>query len=321
MSYLSRIGAVLSGVVLCIVSPFALFFDASRLLGPDYKFTAIEGALHVLPLFVVSSVWCWTILRWIARPPRVGVWWCLAGLIVGSIYLHLISSLQNYEWCSVSVRLYRSWYECRLTLLPARFSDLEGAGLLLTLLSGLAAAAATVLKSDRVAAHNESGKKELLPLHSALGTWALSALVVASLSASYTTWSDFRDYASDLDSRRESSIRSFEIHIGATIYQLQRVLPAAHKREEFWGWIRMRTTGFPPSRYGEGLLANLRGLRELEPTSPGIDWAIAGTVKLSELAAERSATGSVDVADSDRELVNGILRTHFGDPRWKKGWN
>ena len=325
MSYVSRIGALLSGIAVCIVPAYISFFfpDPSRVLGDYYKFTALEGLVRALPVFVVSLVWFWATLRWLARPARAGVWWCLAGLIVGFIYFQFVGALQNYEWCSVFVRVSRSWYECKLRFLSNRPFDFDLAAGLLVFLSGLAAAAATVLRSDRIHAHDGSTKKELLPLHSALGTWALSAIVVASLSASYTTWSDFRDYARDLDSEREQDIRSLNMNIGATVHALQHyILPAAHKPEEFWGRVHKTAIGLP-SGYGPGLLSYLRGLRGLEPESrrPPIDRAITGTVKLSDLAAVRAASGDGDVSDSDRELVNGILRTYFDDPRWKKGWN
>jgi hypothetical protein len=218
------------------------------------------------------------------------------------------------------------WHECSV-FFPNSLSNLDRLSQFFALISGLGAAAATVLRSDRIAAHDESGKTEFLPLNSALGVWALSMIVVASLSANYTVWSDSRSSARAFALEREEGVRNLDSGIGGRIHDLQYYhLPRTHKREEFWNQVRGAAIGFP-SGYGGGLLIDLQKLERFQgfgsaPQGSAIDRAITGAVKLSDLAAVRAASGGDgDVSDSDRELVNGILRTYFDDPRWKKGWN
>jgi hypothetical protein len=69
MSYVSRIGAVLSGIALCIVSVHLLNTEGS------FEFVAIDGLVRALPCFILSLAWFWVTLRWLARPARVAIWW------------------------------------------------------------------------------------------------------------------------------------------------------------------------------------------------------------------------------------------------------
>jgi hypothetical protein len=168
MSYVQRIVALVSGIMLLPVS----LYDSGLVLNAipipmDYEsFSTRPSALALMNAvpctlcFALSMAWSWVTLRWLARPPRVAVWWCFAGLVAGIACLPFISAVESHyscldyvrhrpevHWdCSFLANLDYGWLSIfsPWNRLPATF---------LAVLSGLAAAAAMVLRSERVAVH------------------------------------------------------------------------------------------------------------------------------------------------------------------------
>jgi hypothetical protein len=180
MRYANRIVALVSGIMLSVV---CMYVSSSLLVtsrpDSDYRFlgdgffahVVIEGLMPALPLLVLSLVLSWITLRWLARPPRVAVWWCLGGLIAGFICWELGLAVRDHYscvyWISDYARRYYSSHpgvymspppesapQCSvLNTIYWRFHDLIWSNLeFLAVPSGLAAAAAIVLKSERITA-------------------------------------------------------------------------------------------------------------------------------------------------------------------------
>jgi hypothetical protein len=126
----------------------------------------VAGALIAL---FASFAMSWVTLRWVARPPRVAVWWCLAGLVVGVMCWQLDSAIDNYNRClywssyEEGWRLnyalenqFRPWYhpvnwgplpECSFLTSLLRELWWNGSRVALPMISGLAAAAALALRT------------------------------------------------------------------------------------------------------------------------------------------------------------------------------
>jgi hypothetical protein len=110
MKYPHRTVAFVSGIAMIIAIPIVAWHLVPDQVWRSYDdgFSKLD-ALHqfwahamtnvvdnVLPIFLVTLTWSWITLRWLARPPRVAVWWCLGGLIVGLICQYLYSGIENY---------------------------------------------------------------------------------------------------------------------------------------------------------------------------------------------------------------------------------
>ena len=156
MSYANRIVALMAGIALLPVCGYVSdFVDEMQWSTNYYKFfvSQLSGLRFGLPCFVLSLAWSWITLRWLARPPRVAVWWCLGGLIGGFICLDFYSAVRWHYFCTDFVRQNPSaHWEC--SALTSVYKDLIWTGpIFLSILSGLAAAAAIILKSKRITAH------------------------------------------------------------------------------------------------------------------------------------------------------------------------
>jgi hypothetical protein len=176
MSYVRRIVAFVSGIVLIPATVFAAFYLFVGLV-PNQFYNYFERSpvgrdeLHrllasatfnaatvVLPCFLGSLAGSWASLRWLARPPRVAVWWCFAGLIVGVMCLELAGAVRDHYVCLDTSRQHPEWFrsgywDCSV-LSYLRFRLIASQSLVattLSLISGLAAAAALVLRSERLA--------------------------------------------------------------------------------------------------------------------------------------------------------------------------
>jgi hypothetical protein len=166
MSYVSRIVAVVSGIVLYTASVYLLSAipiqtNYSDLVGNGFLAdTVINAARRTLPFFILSLALSWITLRWLARPPRIAVWWCIGGLIVGFPCWEVFSSIQSYNWCldwNLQYRSEPSYYyslpECSI-LAPVLRRFFWDAQNFFSILSGLAAAGWLVLRSERIAMQN-----------------------------------------------------------------------------------------------------------------------------------------------------------------------
>jgi len=91
MSHKQKIAAFVSGILLFIVRAYVSpILDTSapaghyEFLGDGlFAYIVLDGFEPALLSLVLSLAWSWITLRWLARPPRVAVWWVLGGLIVG----------------------------------------------------------------------------------------------------------------------------------------------------------------------------------------------------------------------------------------------
>lgn len=330
MSYSHRIVALVSGILLCAVS---IYIGEGLIEFPwDYYYPKYHThyyqfiqPINAIALAVVSFAWSWITLRWLTRPPRVTVWWCLSGLLIGFIGLELIGAIllhnQCLEWRSEYLQSdyflrnhSKPWFqpepECPSAL--ASFVGLlvhgstSATSSFLAIISGLAAAAAIALRSERT---SEGGKLPVF-LKSAPSFWILSAIAVGSLSWNYIVWRD------SLRSTVEAGqiIRNLDSQIARQLGFLQslaRITP--HSREAVASEI-LQVTLPDPHRSLPALLFELRGLVP-ESQRQSIDAAIYGTGWLC-LFADRLAPRGGDISDSERNQVAGILQKYFNDIRW-----
>ena len=97
MTYLRRVTALASGFVLYMVVVYLVGFLAAIAIPKAYfeffgrqhaalALTLLDAATLALPSFMLSLAWFWVTLRWIARPPRVAVWWCVGGIAIAWLY-------------------------------------------------------------------------------------------------------------------------------------------------------------------------------------------------------------------------------------------
>jgi hypothetical protein len=154
MSYCQRIVALVSGIMLLpALFGFGLVLGAILTAIPipwgDY-----ERELFSVEVALFSLVWSWITLRWLARPPRIAIWWCLGGLLVGFACLPFVDAVQSHYSCLDFVRQNpREIRDCSF-LANLDYGWLFSPWplpLLLAVISGLAAAAAIVLRSERTA--------------------------------------------------------------------------------------------------------------------------------------------------------------------------
>jgi hypothetical protein len=169
MSYGNRIVAFIFGIVLYpgtvyvteFVAPGMNHYYGFAVPGTDYFYSL------ALPCFVLSLALSWMTFRWLARPPRVAIWWCIGGLIVGLLCLELATAVRGYDAYRDQLALYHSglfhmyehrngqYYEVQptysiaTTILNGLLGSIPN---LLSILAGLAAAAAMALRSERITA-------------------------------------------------------------------------------------------------------------------------------------------------------------------------
>ena len=97
MSYVRKVAALASGFVLYMVVVYLVGFLAAIAIPKAYfqffgrqhatlALTLLDAATLALPSFMLSLAWFWVTLRWIARPPRVAVFWCLGGIALAWLY-------------------------------------------------------------------------------------------------------------------------------------------------------------------------------------------------------------------------------------------
>jgi hypothetical protein len=97
MTYVRRVAALASGFVIYMVVVYLVGFLAAIAIPKAYfeffgrqhatlALTLLDAATLALPSFMLSLAWFWVTLRWIARPPRVAVWWCLGGIAIAWLY-------------------------------------------------------------------------------------------------------------------------------------------------------------------------------------------------------------------------------------------
>jgi hypothetical protein len=150
MNYTPRIVALVSGIAmipalaaLVYVFPF-IEIRTGRL--------ELDEAIGKAGLALFSLAWSWITLRWLARPTRVTVWWCLGGLIVSLPCLPFIDAvLSHYSCLDYARQNLRGIWDCSFQPnLYYRFS-FEELPPLLAVFSGFALAAASVLRSERSA--------------------------------------------------------------------------------------------------------------------------------------------------------------------------
>ena len=129
MSYRQKIAAVVSGALMLLAVPWVLglvahLFNDPIQIPPRFydnaavylAYASLDKARIIVPFVLIAGTLAWGILRWIARPPREGVWWCLSGLIVGFISMVVYFGVQRHNselaWYSDMARQYPadSWY-------------------------------------------------------------------------------------------------------------------------------------------------------------------------------------------------------------------
>jgi hypothetical protein len=324
MSYSHRIVALVSGILLCLVSIYIVGEGLIEFPWDHYypkyhtHYYQFIQPISTVALVIVSFAWSWITLRWLTRPPKVTVWWCFGGLVVGFACSELIAAVQAYHWCldwhAEEYRQFHSqpWYrsppECPSVLANFRDNLVDGSATssFLAIISGLAAAAAIALRSERT---SDGGKLPLF-LKSAPSFWILSAIAVGSLSWNYMVWRDSVRSAVEAG----QTIRNLDSQIAGQLGFLQslaRITP--HSREAVGSEILQVT--LPDPRYS--LPASLIELRGLVPESQrqSIDAAIYGTGWLC-LFADRLAPRGGDISDSERNQLAGILQKYFNDIRW-----
>lgn len=164
MRYLNRTVAMVSGILLlpAAVYAFELIMIRTGQVELDQVILTVQIALF-------SLAWSWVTLRWFAKPARIAVRWLIGGLIVGFLCWEVVTAVQSYYSCLdwLSQYLHSDHYlryhsrpgfqppaECPSVLGNLRDhlvveSSLDGP-VLLAFISGLAAAAAIVLKSERI---------------------------------------------------------------------------------------------------------------------------------------------------------------------------
>jgi len=155
MRYANRIVALVSGIMLsvaCVYVSDKPWYNDFFGYGLSY---AAAGFRLALPLFVLSLAWSWIAFRWLARPPRVAIWWCLAGVVAGWKFgSSVLSTVTIYHSCLDYALLFtRVHQECSVLRIlhysfvhEWRWTTPE----FLAVVSGLAAAAWMVLRSERI---------------------------------------------------------------------------------------------------------------------------------------------------------------------------
>jgi hypothetical protein len=173
MSYVNRVVALASGIAMIPVFGYAAEFILIRTSNPG-----LDLAILPVQIALFTLAWSWITLRWLARPPRVTVWWCLGGLLVGVLCMEVVSAVQDYQRCVDWHFSYETRYLNYQKLARANpnsgiahyypppacgsiLANLQqglaylwsmSAAEILSFISGLAAAAAIVLKSERITA-------------------------------------------------------------------------------------------------------------------------------------------------------------------------
>jgi hypothetical protein len=161
MKYMNRIVALVSGpAMIAALVAIAYAVDAFPFINIRIGHMDLDEALTTAAFGLFSLAWYWVTLRWLARPPRVTVWWCFGGLVVAFLCSGVFETAQWHYWCvdwhSDYERQYHHSFpsECPSVLegfLSASFVWKAGS-MFLAFISGLAAAAAIVLKSKRITA-------------------------------------------------------------------------------------------------------------------------------------------------------------------------
>jgi hypothetical protein len=172
MSHKQKIAAFVSGILLFIVRAYVSpILDTSapaghyEFLGDGlFAYIVLDGFEPALLSLVLSLAWSWITLRWLARPPRVAVWWVLGGLIVGLMCWQLNDDVSWHYSCLDLIRQHPNahWFpsppDCSVltnylnTLLYDLIQpDPRLLAMLAAILAGLAAAAWMVLRSERPA--------------------------------------------------------------------------------------------------------------------------------------------------------------------------
>jgi hypothetical protein len=112
MSHKQKIAAFVSGILLFIVRAYVSpILDTSapaghyEFLGDGlFAYIVLDGFEPALLSLVLSLAWSWITLRWLARPPRVAVWWVLGGLIVGLMCWQLNDDVSSHYSCLDLIR-------------------------------------------------------------------------------------------------------------------------------------------------------------------------------------------------------------------------
>ncbi|HUD26316.1 MAG TPA: hypothetical protein VMQ45_11540 [Burkholderiaceae bacterium] len=153
MSYRNRIVALVSGILFLPAVGSSMWLTSIRTGQLE-----LEQPIMTAQIALFSLVWSWVIFRWLARPLKVAVWWSLGGLIVGFICLDLYSAFENYHSCLDFKRNYHPIVPFQCPSVLANFHDgfnwsLSSAGpVLLAFASGIAAALAIAMRSERITA-------------------------------------------------------------------------------------------------------------------------------------------------------------------------
>jgi hypothetical protein len=129
-----------------------------------FAYIVLDGFEPALLSLVLALAWSWITLRWLARPPRVAVWWVLGGMIVGLMCWQLNDDVSLHYSCLDLIRQHPNahWFpsppDCSVltnylnTLLYDLIQpDPRLLAMLAAILAGLAAAAWMVLRSERPA--------------------------------------------------------------------------------------------------------------------------------------------------------------------------
>jgi hypothetical protein len=119
MNYMNRTVALVSGILL---------YAAIECV-PAVKYVAATTPTW----FLLSLAWFWMVLRWVARPARVAVWWCLGGLVVGFICSESLATVQSYYQCAEFIEV----SALPLTWFYGNLSDPRGCSVLNSLLNDL----------------------------------------------------------------------------------------------------------------------------------------------------------------------------------------
>src|SRR5437899_830256 len=92
MSYVNRVAALVSGILLYIASSY---IGAVSIQAWHFK---LVPSIFQAEMALFSLAWGWATFRWIARPPSA-VLWCLGGAVVAGIGFGFASELRGYHMC------------------------------------------------------------------------------------------------------------------------------------------------------------------------------------------------------------------------------
>jgi len=154
MSYVHRIAACASGILLFFAASYVNYTAWVR-TGYSY----LDVALLSLQMVLFSLAWAWATFRWLSRPPGA-ILWCLVGIFFSASCVAMFYDFRGYNICEdwLSKTKHRGSFDCSVLLLDPRNYSVLGlvwwwdiSPKLIAFISGLAGAAAIILKSDRIA--------------------------------------------------------------------------------------------------------------------------------------------------------------------------